>query len=74
MSMPMQKIPVRNSEVETSWPRPVRSRYQSAPMMPATSVIAVMLSPIAPGRNVGVWFGGVALSVTPLRAENAARS
>ena len=49
MSAPMVKIPVRNSELDTIWPRPVRSRLARAAAMPATVVMAVMWSPEPPG-------------------------
>jgi len=41
VSQPTQYSPVRSSEVETSCPRPLRSRWYSAAMIPETSAIAV---------------------------------
>ena len=73
-SMLWQNMPVRSSDVDTSCPRPVRSRCTSAPRIPATSAMAVTLSPMPPGSVGGTPPGGVARWLTPLRAENAAMS
>ena len=73
-SMLSQNMPVRSSDVDTSWPRPVRSRFSNAPRMPATSAMAVTLSPMPPGNVGGTPPGGVARWLTPLRAQNAAMS
>ena len=67
-------MPVRSSDVSTSWPRPVRSRSSSAARMPASVVMPVTWSPTPPRMPGGGWSGATAVAAKPLRAQNAPTS
>ena len=61
---------MRNNDVLTSWPSPVRSRTNSAAATPPAAAIPVMWSPMPPR-----WYGnsvpsGVSAIATPARDQN----
>ncbi len=72
----MAHSPTPNSETSTTDASPVRSRWNSAPMMPPAMVIAPMESPKpgAGGTGTRSYSGRWAPAATPERAQNANES
>ncbi len=76
MVWPMAHMPDDNSDTSTVVASPVRSRWNSAPMMPPAMVMAPMESP-KPGPGGGAtWSSSVIVTAraTPERAQKASES
>ncbi len=73
---PMAHIPVPSSDTSTIVASPVRSRWNSAPMIPPAMVMAPMESPKpgAGGLTTRSYSGRVHPIATPARAQNASES
>src|SRR5436189_298022 len=65
-SQPSMYMPIRSSEVDTSWPSPVRSREKSAAATAPAAAIPAMWSPIPPLRERQVQADAALVSVVEL--------
>ena len=76
MAWPMAHSPVPSSDTSTTVASPVRSRWNSAPMIPPAIVMAPIESPKpgAGGTGTRSYSGRLAPTATPARAQNASES
>jgi hypothetical protein len=76
IAWPMAHSPVPNSDTSTSVASPVRSRWNSAPMIPPAMVMPPMESPKPGAGGTGMisYSGRLAPIATPARAQKASES